>query len=247
MLSLIWTTIITKPFYNAFIFLMHLLPFADAGVIIVIFTIIIKFILFPLSIKASRAQLQMKSIEKDLADIKEKYKDNKEEQSKQTIEYYREKGINPFASFFILLVQLPIIIGLYRVFLKSGLPVIDTALLYSFVPAVASVNMMFFGLIDIAQKSLVLAILAGLTTYIQLDQASKTQAAAAPSQSGKSMQADIAQTMTKQMKYFFPIIVIFISYSISAAVALYWITSNVFAIVQEIYIKKKYHQAVFVE
>lgn len=226
---------------------MHLLPFADAGVIIVIFTIIIKFILFPLSIKASRAQLQMKSIEKDLADIKEKYKDNKEEQSKQTIEYYREKGINPFASFFILLVQLPIIIGLYRVFLKSGLPVIDTALLYSFVPAVASVNMMFFGLIDIAQKSLVLAILAGLTTYIQLDQASKTQAAAAPSQSGKSMQADIAQTMTKQMKYFFPIIVIFISYSISAAVALYWITSNVFAIVQEIYIKKKYHQAVFVE
>lgn len=243
MLTSVWNAIITRPLYNGLILLIHALPFADAGVIVIIFTIIIKILLLPFAIKATRAQLQMKSIEKDLADIKEKYKDNKEEQSKKTIDYYREKGINPFASFFILIIQLPIIIGLYRVFLKSGLPVINTALLYSFVPAAISVNMMFLGIINIAEKSIVLAVLAGISTYFQLDIASKTQSSVT---STASKQTDIANIMAKQMKYFFPIIVIFISYSISAAVALYWITSNVFAIVQEIYIRKKYHQSVTV-
>lgn len=245
MLSLIWNDVITRPLYNGLIILIHLLPFVDAGVIVIIFTILIKIILLPLAIKATRAQLQMKSIEKDLADIKEKYKDNKEEHSKKTIEYYKEKGINPFASFFILVIQLPIIIGLYRVFLKSGLPIINTSLLYSFVPVAVSINMMFLGVINIAQKSIVLAILAGISTYFQLDIASKNQNAIVKNGKATS-QADIANMMAKQMKYFFPIIVIFISYSISAAVALYWITSNVFAIIQEIYIRKKYRQSVTV-
>ena len=245
MLSLIWTDVITRPLYNGLIVLMHLLPFADAGVIVIVLTIIIKLILLPLAIKATKAQLQMKSIEKDLADIKEKYKDNKEEQSRKTIEYYREKGINPFASFFILIIQIPIIVGLYRVFLYSGLPKINTALLYSFVPAVLTVNMTFLGVVNISQKSIVLAILAGISTYFQLDMAGKTQSrlnASGP----KNVQAEVAANMTKQLKYFFPVIVVFISYSISGAVALYWVTSNIFAIIQEIYIRKKYHQAVTV-
>src|SRR3989344_6416190 len=131
---------VSYPLYNGLIFLMGVFPFFDAGVTVIIFTIIIKLILLPLSIKASKAQLQMKGMEKGLNEIKEKYKDNKEEQSKKTIEMYREKGINPFASFFILLIQLPIIIGLYQVFLKSGLRVINIEMLYSFVPVPEIVN-----------------------------------------------------------------------------------------------------------
>ncbi len=241
-MTYLFNTLIFHPLYNGLILLMNLLPFADAGVIVIIFTIIVKFILLPLSIKASKAQLQMKSIEKDLNAIKEKYKDNKEEQSKQTIQYYKDNGINPFASIFILIIQLPIIIGLYRIFLKSGLPVINTLILYSFVHTPSTVNMMFLGLIDIAQKSIILAIFAGLTTYIQMHLATASQ----PANTGKGMQQDMARAMAVQMKYFFPVIVVFISYSISAGVALYWITSNVFAIVQEMYIQKKYHKAVAV-
>ena len=88
-MSYLFNLLISRPFYNGLILLMKTLPFFDAGVIIIIFTIIIKLILLPLSIKASKAQLEMKSIEKDLNLIKEKYKDNKEEQSKKTIEYYK--------------------------------------------------------------------------------------------------------------------------------------------------------------
>jgi YidC/Oxa1 family membrane protein insertase len=221
---------------------MDTLPFFDAGVIIIIFTIIIKFILLPLSIKSTKAQLQMKNSEKDLKVIKEKYKDNKEEQNKKIIEYYKDNDINPFAGFFIILVQLPILIGLYRVFLKSGLPVINTQILYSFVGVPENVNMVFLNLVNIADKSLTLALLAGITAYFQISLANSTQAP----QSEGGVQNEIARAMSMQMKYFFPVLIGFIAYSISSAVALYLITSNIFAIFQEYYIKKKYHQAQFV-
>ncbi len=237
MISALYNGIIARPFYNGLVFLIKTLPFFDAGVIVVIFTVIIKLILLPLSIKASRAQLQMRGIEKDLNAIKEKYKDNKEEQSRKTIDYYKEKGINPFASFLILIIQLPIIIGLYQVFRKSGLPIINSALLYPFVSAPHIVNMIFLGFINIADKSLLLAVIAGVSAYFQFS-------IATPPSEG---QGDMAKAMAVQMKYFFPILVVFISYSISASVALYWITSNIFAILQELYIRKKYHKAVLVE
>jgi YidC/Oxa1 family membrane protein insertase len=239
MIGSLFNTLIFQPFYNGLILLINLLPFLDAGVIVIIFTIIVKIILLPLSVKASKSALQMKSIEKDLNVIKEKYKDNKEEQTKQTIEYYKVNNINPFAGIFVLLIQLPIIIGLYRVFLTSGLPKINNLLLYHFVtaPADGSINMVFLHLTNIAQKSLWLALIAGATTYFQISLSAGSQP-----NTGKGTQNDIARAMTTQMKYFFPILVVFISYSISGALALYWITSNVFSIAQEMWIKKKYHK-----
>lgn len=240
----LYNIIIFQPFYNAFIFLMNLFPFFDAGVIIIIFTIIIKVIILPLSIKASKAQMEMKSTERDLQLIKEKYKDDKNEQSRKTMEYYKERGINPFAGIFILIIQFPVLIGLYQVFIKSGLPKINEMLLYPFLTSLVSLapNMMFLGLISISQKSFVLAIIAGITTYFQISHASK-----GPSQQPtQGTQSDLAKAMNAQMKYFFPILMTFIAYTISSAVAIYFITSNLFAIGQEIYIRKKYHKEVTV-
>ena len=243
-MAYLYNTIIFQPFYNAFVFLIHIFPFFDAGVIVIIFTIIIKIIILPLSIKASKAQIEMKSTERDLQVIKEKYKDDKTEQSKKTMEYYKERGINPFASIFILIIQLPILIGLYQVFIKSGLPKINSSLLYPFLSGLTAVvpNMMFLGLIDISSKNIVLAVIAGITTYFQI-----SHAAGSPSQqTGAGTQGDIAKAMAVQMKYFFPILMTFIAYTISSAVAIYFITSNLFAIGQEIYIKKKYHKDITV-
>lgn len=243
MITTIFHTLISQPLYNCFVLLIKIFPYLDAGVIVIIFTIIVKIILLPLSIKASKAQIQMKDVQKDLDLLKIKHKDNKEELSKQTIEYYKEKGINPFAGIFVLLIQLPIIIGLYRVFLNSGLPNINKTMLYHWVTVLVVnmpvPNMVFLNLINIAQKSVLLAVIAGITTYIQMDLAGKSQASL---QTGGGTQQEIMQNMTKQMKYFFPVLVTYIAYSISAVLALYWITNNIFAIGQEIYIKKKYHQ-----
>ncbi len=243
-MSHLFNTLISTPFYNGFIALMDLLPFLDEGVIIIIFTIIIKIILLPLSIKASKAQIEMKSIERDLNQIKEKYKGNKEEQSRKTMDFYKEKGINPFAGILILIIQLPILIGLYRVFLKSGLPDVNEVLLYPFVhaPDPNTINMVFLNIVSISDKSLLLAIIAGVTAYFQISLANSTQAPAGEGQT----QNEIARAMAVQMKYFFPLLIGFISYTISSAVALYIVTSNIFAIAQEYYIKRKYHKSTLI-
>ena len=240
----LYDSLVYEPLYNGLIFLMEALPYFNAGIIIIIFTIIVKLIMLPLSIKASKAQLQMKGAQKELQEIKEKHKDNKEELSRKTIEYYREKGINPFASIFILLIQLPILIGLYQIFLKSGLPQIYTELLYSFISVPHSVNMVFLKTINISEKSLMLALLAGLTTYIQISLANKSHKQKEDSK--EEVSGDLAKAMAIQMKYFFPLLMTFISYTVSSALAIYFVTSNIFAIGQEIYIKKKYHKSAMV-
>ncbi len=240
-----FNTVIFEPLYNSFIFLMDIFPFFDAGVIIVIFTILIKFIMLPLSIKASKSQMEMRGTEKDISEIKEKYKDNKQEQSKKIFEYYKEKKINPFAGILILILQLPILIGLYQIFIKSGLPGVNTEILYSFVPSYETIlnSMMFLGTINISGKSIVLALLAGATTYYQI----KISTPATNNQVKKGdMQSEMARAMAVQMKYVFPVIMVFISYTISSAIALYFVTSNLFAIAQEIYVKKKYHKSILV-
>ena len=231
-----FTAVFYQPLYNGLIFLFTVLPWADAGFVVIIFTIVIKLILFPLSIKATRAQMEMKEIEGELKDIKEKYKDNKELQTQKTMELYKEKNINPFASLLVLIIQLPIIIALYRVFLHSGLPKIDMTMLYHYVAIPAQVSMQFLWIHDISSRSIVLAVLAGISTYFQVKYSIPVDVAT--DKSKKTPQEDMMRMFQTQMKYFFPILVFFISWSISAAVSLYWVTSNVFSVVQEMYMRK---------
>lgn len=234
----IFNFLVEKPLYSGLISLVNLLPFFDVGVVIIIFTIIVKIILLPLSIKASKAQLEMKSAEKDLNLIKEKYKD-KTEQSMKIMDYYKEKGMNPFAGIFVVFIQIPILLGLYRVFI--GLPNIKMDWLYSFIPAPESINMIFLGLFDISQKSLILAVLVGITTFFQTSLASKGQNGNTDKPNG-----DFAKAMSFQMKYFLPPFITIIIYNISSAVALYVFVSNIFSIIQELYIRNKYHKSIVV-
>lgn len=237
MFSYLYNAVFYKPLYNGLIYLFNLIPFADAGIVVIIFTIIVKIILFPLSIKATKSQMEMKSIEPQLKEIKEKYKDNKEELSKKTIELYKEKEINPFSGFFVLLIQLPIIIALYSVFLRSGLPNIKTDILYSFIKIPSVINMDFINIVNISEKSIILGIIAALTAYLQMKYAS-VESLKKTRKEGEM--PEFAEIMQMQMKYVFPVMVFFISWSVSSAISLYWITSNVFTIFQEKYIKNKY-------
>ncbi len=216
---------------------MDALPWLDAGVIVVIFTLLVKFILYPLSKKAVLAQIQMKSIEADLKAIREKYKENKQEQARKTMDLYKEKNINPFSSVFIILIQLPIIFALYYVFLRSGLPQVNTEFLYSFVNPPDKVSMDFLGIINITGKSLILALCAGFSSFLQI-RASVPALAQTTTNGPRSFQDDLARSMNVQMRYVFPVIVFFISYQISGVIALYWFTSNVFTLLQERSLRK---------
>lgn len=241
MISHLYNVLIYKPLYNGLILLMDYIPWIDAGVAIIILTIIVKLILFPLSKKSVTTQLKMKKVEGELAAMKEKYKDDKQEQARQTMALYKKEGINPFMGILLLFIQLPIIIALYRVFLSSGFPKINGSLLYSFVHApVPDPSIYFLTLIDISSKSLILALIAGITSFIQIRYSMPPAPKKDPSVAPKtpSFKDDLARSMNMQMRYIFPILAFFISWSISGAIAIYWITSNVFTLAQELFIRK---------
>lgn len=226
-------TIIYIPLYNILILILNV-SWIDAGIATVILTVLVKLILYPISKKSTITQARMKEKEGELALIKEKYKD-KQEQAVKIMEFYKVNNINPFSSILTVLIQIPIIFSLYYIFFRSGLPSIDTTLLYSFIKAPASVSMNFLGLIDVSQKSIILALLAAVTSFWQMHLASPTEKNTGQT-GGKE---DFSKIMAKQMKYTMPIIVFFISWKISAIVALYWFVSNLVGIAQDVYTRKQ--------
>jgi YidC/Oxa1 family membrane protein insertase len=230
-------TLISKPLYNGLIFLIDHIPHADAGVAVVLFTIIIKFILFPLSRKSIVTQVQMKRMEPEMNAIKEKYKNDRQAQALHTMALYKEKGINPFSGILLIIIQLPILLALYSIFLKSGLPVVNTDMLYSFI-AVPTVSMEFLGIINVAEKSLILALIAAIAQYVQLRYA-LPPVPPRPKDAKPDFKNDLARNMNWQMKYFLPVLIFYISYKFAGVVALYLIVSSLFTLGQELYVRRK--------
>lgn len=232
----IFSTVFYLPLYNALVLILSVVPGANVGVAIILLTFIVRGVLLPLSHKSVTSQAKMRSLAPHLEKLKEKHKDDKQEQARKTMELYKEHGINPFSGCLLVLVQLPIIFALYFVFFK-GLPNLNTEHLYSFVHLPSAVSMMFLGLL-LSKKSLILAFLAAVTQYYQIKLSIPPMA---PAEKGAkpSFKDDFARSFNVQMRYMLPVIVFGISYSISAAVALYWTTSNLFSIAHELYVKRK--------
>ncbi len=240
MFTYIWHTFFFDPVYNGLIFFIDVIPGGDVGLAIIATVIVVKTILLPLSIKAAKTQRVMREIEPKLKEIKETLKDKREEQAQAMMKIYREAGINPFASIFLIFLQIPIIIALYfSVYTGGGiaLPAINVDLLYSFIPVPDFANMNFIGLIDITGKSVILAFLAGITQYYQVKLA---MPALPPKVEGEApnFKDDFMRNMQLQMRYVMPVIIFFVAYAVSAAIALYFFVSNLVAILQEVYVRK---------
>ncbi len=233
MFSSLYHTFIYDPIYNFLVALFKILPWADAGVVIIIVTVVVRLILYPLSRKAVKTQVEMQKLGPALEEIKIKYKDKPEEQARATLLLYKERGVNPFSGVFVILIQLPIIFALYGIF--KGLPVINPGVLYSFISVPENINTIFLGVLDLSSKSFILAILAAVTTFVQMWVATRMQKAP----QGNSFGDNLARSMQMQMKYFFPVIVLFISYQLAGVIALYWLTTNLFTIAQELIVRRK--------
>jgi YidC/Oxa1 family membrane protein insertase len=158
------------------------------------------------------------------------------------MEVYREAGMNPLASIILIFLQIPIIIALYYAVYSGGgvaLPAINLDVLYAFISAPDSTNvsMDFLGLVDITERSLLLALGAGITQYVFVKM---SMPVLPPKVAGSApdFKEDFMRNMQMQMRYVMPVIIVLVAYSISAAIALYFLVSNVISIAQEQYIKK---------
>ena len=238
MVSEIFYTVFYNPIYNVLVALMAWMPGGDVGIAVILLTVLIRLALLPFSLSVAHNQRAMRALEPKLQELKEKHKDNKEEHARKTLELYKTEGVNPFSGILMVFIQLPVLLALYWVFMEP-FSSIDLPRLYSFTPIPDAVSGSFLQLIDLASKSIVLAFLAGVTQYVQAVFA----LSGAQKNTGTGMQADFARAMNVQMRYVFPVLIATIAYTTSAAIALYFVTTNIAGAVQEWYVKRKFREA----
>jgi YidC/Oxa1 family membrane protein insertase len=230
-----FNAILYRPLLNGLILLYEFLPGHDFGVAIIVLTILIKFILYPLGAQGVKSQKILSELQPKIKEIQSKYKNNKEEQTKMLMALYKEKKVNPFAGCLPLLIQLPILFALYRVFWK-GFKLEQTAgLLYSFVPNPGVINTFFLGVINLANPNFILALLAGIFQFFQVKMASPQ----VKSKSEKNQASNFSQAMQNQMQYFMPAFTVIILFRLPSAIGLYWVVVTLFTIIQQYFIFKK--------
>jgi len=130
-----------------------------------------------------------------------------------------------------ILIQFPILIALYRVFF-TGLDPQKLDGLYSFITRPDSLNTMFIGVIDLSQRSIILAVLAGFFMFVQ-SKMLMSQKTTGQEGGFKIGGLDFSSLISQQMTYFMPLITIFIAWSLPAALPLYWIIVTLFGIIQQ--------------
>jgi len=184
----------------------------------------------PLSLKTINSQKMLKELTPKIEELKTKFKNDKTAQSAAIMRLYKENNVNPLAGCLPLLVQIPILIALYRVFI-GGITEKSLIFLYGFIAVPEVINHNFLGLFDITKNSPLLTIIAGGLQFIQSKQSTALQA-------GGGSNKELA-SISKQMLYFFPVMIIVIGWNLPAGLILYWITTTVFSVFEQYSIRNK--------
>lgn len=261
-----FNTLLYQPIYNLLIFLINILPGHSVGLAIIILTIIVKFCILPLTHKSTKSQAKMKQIEPEVQKVREQHKNDKQKQAKEIMDLYKRHGVNPLSGCLTAIIQIPVIIALYQIFMnfQGG---VEASRLYSFVsnPEVfhtvfywsgaghianglnylsvvdpRSVGMVFLGVFNLLEKNILLAFFAAVTQFFQMKLIMPPVSANKPKEGEKlSFQNELSKNMSIQMKYMMPVLIFFIAWKISAAFALYWTVSNIFSIIHELIVRRE--------
>lgn len=223
--------VLYQPLLNALILLYVYLPGHDFGVAVIVLTVIIKLILHPSAIQAIRSQRALTKLQPKIKEIQKKHKNDKQAQARATMELYQKEKVSPFSGCLPLLLQLPILIALYQVFLRGFQPEVLAASLYGFVANPGEVVPTFLGMVNLAQSSFPLALLAGVLQFIQSKLSIGKQ---------KTKKGDFSSMMQSQMLYFFPILTVFIVWKLGSIIGLYWMVSTLFSIGEQFLVNKHY-------
>ncbi len=232
------TKILYKPLFNVLMLIYIYMPGQDLGLAIIMLTLIIRIILFPSYLSTLKSQYALKQIQPKIDEIKKRYENDKTRQSQELMNVYKENKVNPLSSCLPLIIQLPIMFALYRVF-TFGLNIDSLAFLYDWFPKIPdTINTVFLAFlnipsltVDLSAPNIYLAVMAGVIQLLQSWLMTKFQ----PQPQGGGM----AKMLTMQMVYFFPIITVFIAMSLPAALALYWVATTFFMVIQQLIVMSK--------
>jgi len=230
-------TILYQPILNLLVFLYNIIPGHDLGIAIIVLTIIIKLALLPLTKQQIKSQKAMQELQPKMEEIKQKYKDNKEEQSRAIMNLYKDNKVNPLSSCLPLLIQLPILWAMFMVF-RAGLSDGSLELVYSFIYRPEVLNQIAFGFLDLSVRSIPLALAAGAAQFWQAKMMSTKKA---PIKTEGAKDENMMAIMNKQMLYMMPLLTVFIGITFPGGLTLYWLVSTLLMVAQQKFIfgKKK--------
>lgn len=220
-----------QPIFNLLIFLYTTIPGRDLGLAIILLTLIIKGLLWPLSNGALRSQKALSDLQPKLDALKKEYpgKEKQEELAKAMMALYSKEKVSPFSSCLPVLIQLPVFIALYHA-LSQGLKSSGFEALYPFVTNPGTITPSLFGFIDLAKPNIALALLAGVSQYFQAKMMVTRQQ---PRKTPGAQDEDMLATMNKQMLYMMPALTVILGWKLPGGLALYWLMTNVLTVVQQ--------------
>lgn len=224
--------ILYKPLFNLLVLIYQILPIKDFGLAVILLTILIRLIFYPLTLKSLKSQREISDLQKEIAEIRKKYKGNRETQAKALISLYKKKKFNPFGGFLTLLIQIPILIALFQVF-SRGLQAGEIENLYRFVPKPSLISPVFLGFFDLSKPNIFFAFLTGIFQFLQ------SKFSFQKTKPGDKM-TKISNAIQNQMLYFSAILTFLFLLKLPAALGLYWITSSLFSVFQQSLFEKKY-------
>ncbi len=229
----LYNTFLYEPIFNLLIWLYNIIPGDNIGIAIIALTVIIRLIFYPLTKKSIIAQKSLQDLQPKMEELKKKYKDNKEEMAKATMQLYKDHKINPASSCLPMLVQLPFLIAIYQVFAR-GLSNADFSILYPFVTNPEVIQTWSFGL-NMAESQWILAVLAAAAQFWQ---GKMIQTKKPPIKSAGAKDEAMASIMNKQMIYLLPIFTLYIGTRFPGGLALYWFVTTLLTALQQLVIFK---------
>lgn len=236
----LFNIIFTDPIFNGLMLLYHL--FGDFGLSIIVLTLIIKLILFPVTLQQLKSMKATQALQPKMQAIRKKYANDQQKQAQEMQALYKEFGINPAAGCLPLLIQMPVLYGIFfaiRIMLDANTAAKINTHLYPFVPhftAVPDFNLRWFTFLNAnwyislahPDPTHILPILAGIATFIQMRMSQPKPTANAAANTDPSM-----QSMNMTMQYIMPAVTVFFGWNFAAGLAVYWTTSSIFQVVQQ--------------
>jgi YidC/Oxa1 family membrane protein insertase len=257
----LFDVILVQPIFNVLITIYGLIPGHDYGLALIIFTIITRLAMWPMVKKQLHQTKVMRQLQPELVKIKKKAKGNKQLESRMMLELYREKGVNPFSSIGMLLVQLPIFIALFAV-VRLIAEHHDNIAKYTYdflqnIPAIKEaiadkVDQSLFGFLDLTKHAtqpggdiywplMILAAAAAALQFVQSRQLlpqpkekRRLRDVLKEQAAGKEVdQAEVSALMTGKMVWLFPALTFLLSVYLQGALVLYLVVSSAVAIFQQ--------------
>jgi YidC/Oxa1 family membrane protein insertase len=225
-----------EPIYNTLILFYNIVPFKDFGLAIVLTTILVRFLLYPLYQKQISSQKKLQDLQPKIKEVQKKHKD-KEEQARLMMALYKENGVNPVSGCLPAILLFIVFFAIYRAIIniaQAGLTVHQESL-YAFVQNPGAINHLFLGFLDITTPNIALAVITAAAVYWQMKMmlgkidGDKEKAPV----TSKKTEPDMATIMNKQMIFIAPAVSLFVGVTFPAALSLYWLTSTVFMIIQQ--------------